>query len=85
MYARNKAGGRAVRIDAMPELTVILAAGRVLLIAYATLATVLATACLALHAITHYDRRTGQRRAALRRRRDRRPLFVRLDPEIDVP
>jgi hypothetical protein len=69
----------------MPELTVILAAGRVLLIAYATLATVLATACLALHAITHYDRRSGLRRAAQRRRRVGRPLFVRLDSELDVP
>jgi hypothetical protein len=68
----------------MPELTAVLSAGRVLLFAYATVATVLATACLALHVITHYDRR-GPRRAALRRRRADRSLFVRLDPELDTP
>jgi hypothetical protein len=69
----------------MPELTAVLSAGRVLLFAYATVATVLATACLALHVITHYDRRGGPRRAALRRRRAERSLFVRLDPELDTP
>ncbi|HVG97182.1 MAG TPA: hypothetical protein VNK05_09795 [Chloroflexota bacterium] len=68
----------------MPELTAVLSAGRVLLFAYATVATVLATACLALHVITHYDRR-APRRAALRRRRADRSLFVRLDPELDTP
>jgi len=51
----------------------------------ATAATVLATACLALHAITRYDRRSAPRRAALRRRRAERSLFVRLDPELDTP
>jgi hypothetical protein len=67
----------------MPDLSPfspLLTAGRLLLAAYATVATVLATACLALHALTRLDRR-ARRRA--HRRADRRPLFLRLDPEPD--
>ncbi len=64
----------------MPDLTLLLAAGRLLLIGYATVATILTTACLALQAMTLLDRRVARRA-----RRPARPLFVRLDPQTDAP
>jgi hypothetical protein len=67
----------------MPELSLLVSIGRVLLVGYATVATVLASACLAMQAITHFDRQ------ARRRRRHglaaHSPLFVRLDPQADAP
>jgi hypothetical protein len=69
---------------AMPDLSPLLFASRFLLVAYATVATILATACLALHLLTRYDRRPP----VLPRRpeaRARRPLFVPLHPDGDSP
>ena len=51
---------------AMPDLSPLLFASRFLLVAYATVATILATACLALHVLTHYDRRPPATPGALR-------------------
>ena len=69
---------------AMPDLSPLLFASRFLLVAYATVATILATACLALHLLTRYDRRPpgSPRRPEAR---PRRPLFVPLHPERDSP
>jgi hypothetical protein len=75
---------------AMPDLTLLMTCGRVLLVGYATAATVLATACLALQLMTKLDRQSAGRRGR-RRLGSRlpaagaRPLFVRLDPELDAP
>jgi hypothetical protein len=69
----------------MPDLSPLLSAGRLLLGAYSTAATVLATACLVLHALTALDRRAGRRRARRATGRRPQPLFVRLDPETDAP
>lgn len=65
---------------AMPELTLMFTAGRLLLIGYATLATILVTACLALQAVTAFDRRVMARGA-----RPPRSLFVRLNSQIETP
>ena len=79
---RNKRSGRAVPMAAMPDLSPSLFASRFLLVAYATVATILATACLALHLLTRYDRRPGPPGALAR---PGRPLFVPLHPERDSP
>lgn len=63
----------------MPDLTPLFALGRFAVIAYATVATVLATACLTLQAMTVFDRRLA--RNAAPRRASQRPLFVRLGTE----
>ncbi|MGH2354878.1 MAG: hypothetical protein ACRDJN_24985 [Chloroflexota bacterium] len=66
----------------MPEFSALLAAGRLLLAGYATVATILATACLAMQAITAFDRRVAARRRRRPPRRETgRPLFVRFDPD----
>jgi hypothetical protein len=88
--------GRTVPTAAMPDLSSVLSlpvlslavvAGRYAVIAYATFATILTTACLTLHAITTLDRRVASRSFATtrepRQRRAPRPLFVRLEPVPD--
>jgi hypothetical protein len=65
---------------AMPDLTLMFTAGRLLLIGYATLATILLTACFALQAVTAFDRRVVARGA-----RSPRSLFVPLDSQIEAP
>ena len=71
----------------MPDLSVLLVAGRFLLILYATAATVLTTACLTLHALAFVDKLAARRRsrggspAATSGVRARRSLFVRIGPE----
>ncbi|MDQ3699911.1 MAG: hypothetical protein M3442_03210 [Chloroflexota bacterium] len=64
----------------MPDLTLLFTAGRLLLIGYATLATILVTACLALQVVTAFDRWMAARGA-----RPSRSLFVRLDSQIEAP
>ncbi len=59
---------------ALPDFASLLSFARYVLAAYAAAATILTTACLALHAVTKVDRR------AARRGRGRRPLFVPLEP-----
>jgi hypothetical protein len=61
-------------------------AGRYAVVAYATVATILTTACLTLQVLTAFDRRFGRRRRgagtappADRGRPAPRSLFVRLD------
>jgi hypothetical protein len=70
---------------AMPDLSPLLFASRFLLVAYATVATILATACLALHLLTRYDRRPPGAPGPPGRQAARRPLFVPLHPERDRP
>jgi hypothetical protein len=73
---------------AMPDLSPLLLASRFLLVAYATVATILATACLALHLLTRYDRRPPglpRRPPRSATARARRPLFVPLHPDRDSP
>jgi hypothetical protein len=60
--------------------------GRYAVVAYATVATILTTACLTLQVLTAFDRWFGRRRrgrgtaaTADRGRPAPRPLFVRLD------
>lgn len=65
---------------AMPDLTLLFTAGRLLLIGYATLATILVTACIALQAVTSFDRRMVARGA-----HPHRSLFVRLDAQTEAP
>ena len=58
----------------LPDFAALLALARYVLAGYAAAATILTTACLALHAVTKIDRR------AARRGRGRRPLFLPLEP-----
>jgi hypothetical protein len=64
----------------MPEVSAFLTLGRYAVLAYASLATALTTACLVLHMLLALERRT-------RRRRDpaERPLFLRLDADSVTP
>ena len=80
--ARNGRGGRTVQFGAKTmvptpptvDLTALLGFARYAVIAYAAGATILTTACLALQALTHLDRRTLSRTV-----RRERPLLVPLD------
>jgi hypothetical protein len=85
-------GGRTVPKAAMPDLPALLpplsslaAVARLALVVYATLATILTTACLTLHAIAAFDRRFAQRAPAgqVPRSATRRPLFVPLEAEAE--
>ena len=63
----------------VPDASLAALLGRYTLMAYATAATILTTACLALHAVTALDRRGYDRRS--RTTRDEpRPLFLPLEP-----
>jgi len=65
-------------------MSLAVALGRYAVIAYATFATILTTACLTLHAITKLDRRVASRSfASPRERRQPRPLFVALEPATE--
>jgi len=57
-----------------PDLSALLNLGRYAFVAYAAGATILTTACLALHVITRLDRRMLSR--AQQASRLNRPLFV---------
>ena len=88
-------GGRAVPKAAMPDLPALTsslaAVARFAVVAYATLATVLTTACLTLQAIAacerRFTRRTDRRRRApvgrAPRSATRRPLFLPLETEAE--
>lgn len=58
----------------LPDLAFLIPAARYAVAGYAAGATILTTACLALHLVTKLDRR------ALRRGRARRQLFLPLEP-----
>jgi len=57
-----------------PDLSALLNLGRYAIVAYVAGATILTTACLALHAVTRLDRHMLSR--AQRAPRLHRPLFV---------
>ena len=69
--------------DLPPATETIVAVARIALLAYATVATILTTACLALHAITAFDRRFTPRAlaASSSRRAGKRSLFVSLEAD----
>jgi hypothetical protein len=71
--------------DPSSLLSMALFLGRFAVIAYAAIATILTTACLALQTVTAFDRRLARRlpfRSA-RLRAARRSLFVQLEPETE--
>ena len=63
------------------DLTAVLSAGRYAVAAYATVATIAATACLALHLVTLFDRRALRRHPGAKRPE---ALFVPLDMRSDT-
>lgn len=73
----------------MPDLASFLptaiSLGRVAIIAYAAIATILTTACLTLQALTAFDRRFTTRppHQGQPGRAARRSLFVQLEPEAE--
>lgn len=66
----------------MPEVSVFLTLGRFAVLAYASLATALTTACVVLHMLLVLERRARRRR---REGAAERPLFLRLDTDSAVP